>query len=121
MGCSPDALVYEGGALVAGLEIKCPSQSVHMEYLLGSKSVQDSYRQQVQGSLLITGLDAWHTLSYHPTLPPALVCAGRDDAYIEKLAIELELFVARLSDYREQLEALGCTAASAKAAEEDPW
>lgn len=96
-GCSPDSLVGEDG----GLEIKCPSAAVHVGYLLGS--VADAYRCQVQGCLWITGRQWWDVLSYHPTLPKALVRVERDEVFIEALAKLHGQFWAYIQEGRDAL------------------
>jgi hypothetical protein len=87
-GCSPDGLVYEIGkdnsiCYVKGLEIKCPSPSVHISYLISNDMIPPKYRAQVYGSMWITGLPEWDFLSYHPDMKPYLVTAkDTDSGYI---------------------------------------
>ena len=38
-GCSPDGLVMDGGEIVSGLEIKCRSAALHVQYILGYKEL----------------------------------------------------------------------------------
>lgn len=64
VGCSPDGFLTTEAA---GLEIKCPSGPQHLEYLLEGPGAD--YRMQVQGSLLVTGLDRWYFMSYHQRMP----------------------------------------------------
>lgn len=68
MGCSPDRFVGEDG----GLEIKCPAGWTHIDYLLNPKH-GEQYRQQVQGTLLITGRKWWDRMFYHPLLDPVII------------------------------------------------
>lgn len=63
-GCSPDGILTTEPA---GLEIKCPSGPQHLEYLLDGPGAD--YRMQVQGSMLVTGLDRWYFMSYHERMP----------------------------------------------------
>jgi hypothetical protein len=100
-GCSPDGLVGADG----GLEIKCPSAAVHVGYLLDS--VGEAYRCQVQGSLWITGRAWWDVLSYHPSLPKALVRVERDEAFIEALARLHGQFWEYLQEGKEALRKRG--------------
>lgn len=100
-GCSPDGLVGEGG----GLELKVPSAPVHVGYLLDGAG--DKYRCQIQGALWITGREWWDFLSYHPTLPPALVRVHRDDVFIKALANAVNEFSDRLAAAKEELAARG--------------
>jgi hypothetical protein len=97
--CSPDGLMGDVNPLLAteGLEIKCPSLAVHVEYLLGKK-LPTSYFQQVQGSLYITGLERWHFLSYYPGVKPFHIIVERDEVWITKLDKALEDFVVELED-----------------------
>ena len=87
-GCSPDRLVGSDG----GLEIKCPTPGVHVQYLLGLEAVTDRYRAQVQGGLWITGRRWWDTLSYHPEMQPALIRVERDEEFIAALERAVRAF-----------------------------
>ena len=58
VGCSPDGLILDGADIAAGVEIKCPKGSTHVEYLLGGK-VPTKYVAQVQASLYVTKAPAW--------------------------------------------------------------
>ncbi|MCP4127311.1 MAG: YqaJ viral recombinase family protein [Gammaproteobacteria bacterium] len=84
--CSPDGLLPEQDG---GLELKCPSPKVHIDYLLAG-TLPGKYKPQVQGSLWITGADWWDFMSYHPGLPTLIVRVERDEAYIGRLAKEVE-------------------------------
>jgi len=97
-GCSPDGLVAEQG----GLEIKCPSDSVHVSYLRAGK-VPAKYYQQVQGCLWITGREWWDFMSYHPEMPHLLVRAHRNEKYIEAMAEQVEKAVKTIVEETERL------------------
>ena len=97
-GCSPDGLVGEEG----GLEIKCPSDSVHVSYLRAGK-VPSKYYQQVQGCLWITGREWWDFMSYHPEMPHLLVRAHRNEKYIEAMAEQVEKAVKTIVEETERL------------------
>lgn len=77
-GCSADALDLDKNI---GLELKCPAPHTHLEYLVGNE-LPDKYKQQVQGSLMVTGFDKWYFCSYHPEFPPLVVPVERDEKYI---------------------------------------
>ena len=100
-GCSPDGLVGVDGLL----EIKCPSPAMHVGYLL--EAPVDKYRLQVQGNVWIAERDWCDLLSYHPSLPPALVRCYRDDKVIKALAAVVEAFCDHLAEARARLEARG--------------
>ena len=97
-GCSPDGLVAEQG----GLEIKCPSDSVHVSYLRAGK-VPAKYYQQVQGCLWITGREWWDFMSYHPEMPHLLVRAHRNEKYIKAMAEQVEKAVKTIVEETERL------------------
>jgi putative phage-type endonuclease len=90
-GCSPDGLIYQGGDYVAGLEIKCPTPKVHIGYVLDG-GLPDDYKQQVHGSMAITGLREWHFWSYFPGMRHHHHVV-RWDAYTEKLVETVASFV----------------------------
>ena len=98
-GCSPDGLVGEDG----GIEIKCPSMAVQVEYLL-KKELPTAYFQQVQGTLLVTGRKWWDFVSYYPSLQPLILRVQRDEGFIGNLERQLKLFSERLEKTYTQLK-----------------
>lgn len=101
-GCSPDGLVYEGQQCVGGLELKCPLAKTQVQYLLNPQKLLDSYKCQVHGALLITGLPWWDLASYCPGLSP-LIMRVEPDPFTEKLRDALEHFWDR---YQAALQAI---------------
>lgn len=83
LGCSPDGLIYENDIPVAGLEIKCPLGKNHARYLVEGV-LPAEYKAQVHGSMVVTGLDVWHFMSFNPGFEPFIIEVKRD-AYTEKL------------------------------------
>jgi len=101
-GCSPDGLLVDSsGVFKAGLELKCPSPKVHIEYVMDGVLPAD-YRQQVHGGMAITGLTEWHFFSYFPNMRPFHILVGWDD-YTEKLKDSLAVFVAEYKATRDTL------------------
>ncbi|HEY1122247.1 MAG TPA: YqaJ viral recombinase family protein [Haloferula sp.] len=101
-GCSPDGLIYRGGELVAGLEIKCPkSDFIHGGYLI-DEELPAQYRPQVHGSMAVTGLSYWYFMSYCPGLAPFITRVEWDD-YTDKVVDALDRFVAYYAERRKQL------------------
>src|SRR3990167_4188458 len=94
-GCSPDGLLDD-----RGLEIKCRSPGVMVGHLLdGGMGIGDI--PQVQGGMMVTGLQFWDFLLYHPDFEPMLITVKRDNEYISKL----EMYLARFNKERiEKLE-----------------
>lgn len=102
IGASPDRLVGDDGLL----EIKCPSEAVHVSYLL-KKAVDSAYYPQVQGQLWISGRKWLDIMSYHPEMPEALIRVERDDDYIGKLSGLVETFSLELERQTDELKKLG--------------
>jgi predicted phage-related endonuclease len=98
-GCSPDGIIGEDG----GLEIKCPTLPVAVEYI--DKGVlPTTYVQQVQGSMLVTGRAWWDFMSYYPGLQPLIIRVERDDKLIAILEATLETFCVQLDEMVERLK-----------------
>jgi hypothetical protein len=97
-GASPDGFVGNDGVI----EIKCPSAEIHVGYLLDDKGI--GYRAQVQGQLWVCEREWCDTLSYHPTLPKALVRQHRDEEFIGKLAAAIDLFHEMMLDMKDKLQ-----------------
>ena len=96
--CSPDGLIDEDGMC----QIKCPTSSVHIEYLINQKLPTD-YVQQVQGELLVTGRKYNDFLSFYPNLKPLVVRCYRDEVFISRLRAELLKFISELNELTEKL------------------
>ena len=80
-----------------GLEIKCPEPHTHIKYLREGILPKD-YIQQVQGSMLVTGLKQWDFLSYHPTIKPFLITVDADLEYQEKMNAYIADFVEEMQE-----------------------
>lgn len=100
-GGSPDGLVGEDG----GLEVKCPSAPVHVNYLLGD--VSKAHRLQVQGNIWITGRAWWDVLSYNPEMEKALVRAHRDADVMAALDEAVPAFITKLVAAQNRMRELG--------------
>ena len=103
VGCSPDGLIDDDD----GLEIKCPSKAVHLQYLTSSEPPAE-YVPQIQGCLLVSGRKRWHFVSFNPDFPPELqmhhIVVARDDLYIKRLEDELWRFQADVLRTVRELE-----------------
>ena len=102
IGCSPDGLIYKNDKLVSGLEIKCPKASTHIGYMLKG-GLPDTYKQQVYGSMWVTGCKEWFFMSYHPELPPFITKVEWDSQYITLLSGFVEAFVRNMQSSRQML------------------
>jgi putative phage-type endonuclease len=92
-GCSPDGLVGTDGLV----EIKCPLEATHLEYLDLNGKAPSEYKWQVQGSLLITGRQYVEFISYCPTFPASLQLhvtrVYRNEEMIDELRAGLRQFI----------------------------
>ena len=102
VGASPDRLL-KGSA--GGLEVKCPAPWTQMGYFFDGFG--DEYRCQVQGQMLVCGLDFVDRWAWHPELPPRLDRTGRDEKFIAALAVELEKFNEELARMIERARGSG--------------
>lgn len=114
-GCSPDSFVFDAevkglffngiplvGVMPAldsylprgGLEIKCPEGKKHATWMIEG-GLPDEHKQQVHGSMVVTGLKRWYFLSYCPGYKPFLVNVEWDD-YTTLVAKHLKAFTDEL-------------------------
>jgi putative phage-type endonuclease len=99
--CSPDGIMPE---IQAGIEIKCPSLPVHVEYLDKGK-LPTTYKVQVQASMMVTGWPVWWFLSYYPGMKPLILPVERDEKLIPLIQEAVEEFCADLQTLVEKLAA----------------
>jgi putative phage-type endonuclease len=99
--CSPDSLIGEN----EGLEIKNPMMKTHVKYLLSGKLPME-YFGQCQMSLYVTERDKWNFMSCYDGLPPLIIEVSRDEAYLKKLAEELDVFNTEMLAIVEKLKGL---------------
>ena len=90
-GASPDGLVGKEGIL----EIKCPTLSVHVGYLLEDMLPMD-YWQQLQGQLLVTGREWVDFMSYSPGIKHLIIRVKREKKFLKLLEVELKRFSTEL-------------------------
>lgn len=112
-GCSPDALIREAGSLAAGAEVKAPEGKKHVLWMMDG-GLPDEHKQQVHGSMAVTGLDMWWFISYCPGYKPFAVRVDRD-SYTDLMATQLAAFAERKQKALEQFtdylpETLKCAA-----------
>lgn len=82
-GCSPDGIIESGGVMW-GLEIKCPLTKTHLKWLDKGK-LPPEHKAQVQGCMLVTGLDRWDFYSYNEHFEDLHIIVERDEEYINQL------------------------------------
>ena len=98
-GCSPDGFVDVDG----GIEIKCPSASVHVEYMLKPKLLPCAYISQVRGTLFVTGREYWDFVSYYPGVRPVVIRTFATDT---KQIEWVDAFKVLLAEFLKDLEAM---------------
>lgn len=78
MGCSPDRLVGNDGLI----EIKCPKPNTMIQYFI-EENIEDKYKPQIQGQLLISEREWVDIVSYHPDLLDTniIMRVKRDDVF----------------------------------------
>lgn len=99
-GCSPDGMIE---AEKCGVEIKCPRAETHVGYLLNGGLPKD-YVAQVQGSMLVTGLERWRFVSYRRNFPPLVLNIQRDEDFQANLAEGLKLFLANFESDKSKMK-----------------
>lgn len=100
LGCSPDALVWADGSPIEGCEIKAPEGKKHALWMLQNK-LPDEHKQQVHGSMIVTGLRAWRFVSYCPGYKPFHIRVEWNE-YTDTMAKTLDGFVLRLAEAKAQ-------------------
>ena len=101
-GASPDSLIGSSG----GLEIKSAAAHIQIERLLADE-LPSEHVAQVQGNLWICEREWWDFVSYCPKLPMFVKRVKRDEEYIKKLALGVELFNIELRQTVEYIQRYG--------------
>lgn len=99
-GASPDCLVGEDG----GAEIKTRLAHLQAE-LLCSGAVPPLHTPQIQGNMWVSKRKWWDFVSYCPDMPLFVRRVARDEAYIQKLATEVDAFNRDLDAVVAQIRA----------------
>ena len=109
LAISPDALVYENGVPIGGVEIKCPSTKKHLEYINGGK-VPAQYKHQVMHYFLIVDSIQWvDFVSFDPRISKNLFIfrVHRDDPDVgldlEMRKMEYLKFWDKLKKYEQKI------------------
>jgi putative phage-type endonuclease len=100
IGASPDRLVV---GVNRALEIKCPAIQTHVRYMM-TGAIQEEYKPQVQGQMLVAELDGLDIQSYCPPFPAVIIRVERDEQYIALLREALGTFVGQMLEARKTIE-----------------
>lgn len=101
-GASPDSLIGDKG----GLEIKSAAAHIQIARLLADE-LPSEHKAQVHGSMWVAEREWWDFCSYCPKLPLFVKRVYRDEAYIAKLANEVDLFNTELRQTVEYIRRYG--------------
>lgn len=105
-GASPDRVVVDATErITTTVEIKCPTPPVQLRR--GAYGLDDDYRCQIQGQLLVTEADKAIYYGYHPMMPPHRIEIGRDVKFMSALADALDRFFEELVRVEELARSLG--------------
>lgn len=107
-GASPDSLIGADG----GLEIKSAAAHVQIKRLLADE-LPSEHKAQVYGSMWVAEREWWDFCSYCPKLPLFVKRIHRDEAYIAKIAKEVELFNIELQQTVEYIRRYGAKSEAA--------
>jgi putative phage-type endonuclease len=106
-GCSPDGLILSNGS---GVEVKCPRASKLIEWFQAG-ILPDAHRDQVHGSMAVTGAKEWHFIGYHRGLPAFHILTLRDE-YTESILDGLKAFSKTLETASEIMTLIASNQAS---------
>jgi hypothetical protein len=101
-GASPDSLIGTDG----GAEIKTKLPHLLIEVLLKGE-VPPEHKAQIQGTLWVAKRQWWDIAIYWPKMPLFVKRMERDEAYIQKLATEVDRFNGELDEVVAQIGARG--------------
>lgn len=103
-GASPDGFVGEHGMV----EFKCPEPAQHIRTLLG-EPIDKDYIHQVQFQMACTGRQWVDWGSFNPQFPEELqlklIRVARDQAFIDKLEVEVMKFLQDVDEEEQKLRA----------------
>ena len=101
-GASPDSLLGSNG----GLEIKSAAAHIQVARLLADE-VPPEHIAQVQGNIWVAEREWWDFTSYCPKMPLFVKRVYRDEDYIKKLALAVELFNVELQQTVDYIRRYG--------------
>jgi putative phage-type endonuclease len=92
IGISPDGMADEGM-----IEIKCPNQSTHFEYIEANK-LPAEYRYQVQGQLFVTGLKYCDFMSFAEGMKPFIIRVFPDTELFKEFDLKLSILITKVKE-----------------------
>lgn len=106
VGCSPDALIVGKSKAV---EVKTERPDLLIERALkGAQGFPPEHRAQCQGTLWVAGLEDIDLIIFHRGMPLTLTFpVHRDEAYIKRIADEVERFNYELDQLVAKIRSMG--------------
>lgn len=102
IGCTPDGIVDPDGLL----EIKCPQEKAHFNYLL-SDHPPKQYWQQMQFQMMVTGAKWCDWMTFNPLFPDKLkakvIRVKRDQDFIDMILSRIDPFEEMINEMKEKL------------------
>lgn len=102
-GGSSDGLVEDDG----GIEIKCPTDTVHMQYLIEKRAkpsfIPDEYLPQIVGNMICSGRQWWDFISFNPYFPGDLMLI-RTRLYRETIESSITEIEERIAAFNAEIE-----------------
>ena len=99
-GNSPDGLMQN---ISKGMEIKCPKSKTFARYKMNPAQAVSDYKQQLQGSMLVSGYPTWDLVVYYPGADLLIIEVKRDEEYCNALFQQLYKFNKELDRIEQQL------------------
>jgi exodeoxyribonuclease (lambda-induced) len=106
VGCTPDGVIRGDGAEHGLLEIKCPQEKAHFNYLLSDEPPKQ-YWQQMQFQMMVTGAKWCDWMTFNPLFPDNLkakvIRVARDQDYIDLILSRIDPFEDMISEMKLKL------------------
>lgn len=102
LGCSPDGFIGNNGTI----EIKCPSTTTHLEYILSGNGAKD-YEAQIQSQLWICKREWTDFVSYDPRVsckPILITRVQRDEAKIAEIENAVNCFIEEMKTLENKIK-----------------
>lgn len=122
---SPDAVLWDRGVLVGGLEIKCPEYKTHVEYCLKNEIPKDYLMQMLTPMIMNDSVKSWWFCSYDDRnkVQPIFLKELRREEYkelIQEAREILKVFIEVLNktekDWKEECQKIKLAEEAAKLA-----
>lgn len=109
-GCSPDGFVLKDGKRIGLVEIKCPIDATHGQYIkAGLDGIDTEYVKQMQFQMASTGMPFCDFVSYNHNMPEhrrgLIIRVERDEAMIGEIEAAVKTFQVEIDALADWLRA----------------